>query len=274
MAAVWSTVSQALVASALPRLEAQRLLAHVTGWTRETLLAHPERALDAKAAAVFAALAARRQHGEPLAYLVGGKEFYGREFVVSPAVLVPRPETELLVDAALAFARARPTATLRVLDLGTGSGCLAVTLALEWPAATVTAVDASADALAVATENARRLHANVAFAHGDWYAPVAGPFDLIVANPPYVAATDPHLQALRFEPALALTDGADGLSCLRQIIAAAPAHLAPGGAVMVEHGFDQAGAVAALMQAAGLREVVLQHDLAGQPRLSWARRAE
>jgi release factor glutamine methyltransferase len=268
---VTATVRALLAASGLPAAEARALLAHALAEPRERLIADPDRPVDASRAAAFRAAARRRADGEPLAYLLGEKEFYGRPFAVSPDVLVPRPETELLVE--LALARLRTMAGPRVLDLGTGTGCIAVSLALEHPAARVTAIDVSAAALEVARRNAERLAAEVAFRHGDWYAALPGDaaFELIVANPPYVAPTDPHLAALRHEPALALTDGRDGLACLEAIVDGAPRFLAPGGWLLVEHGFDQADAVQALFRQAGLRPQT-QADLAGLPRVTSGQR--
>ena len=230
----------------------------------------------------FASLASRRAGGEPVAYLVGYREFFGREFAVSPGVLIPRPETELLVDIALkakvgacrpAKRNSRQTGseTARILDLGTGSGCIAITLALELPQAQVSAVDASAAALAVARGNAERLGAKVRLLQSHWFDQLAGErFDLIVANPPYIAAADPHLAAgdLRHEPSAALASGADGLRDIRRIIAAAPAHLAPGGQLWLEHGYDQADAVRSLLAAAGLTRIEQHRDLAGTVRVS------
>jgi len=260
-----STVGELLAESPLPRAEARLLLAVVLEVPVETLIARPERAVDDAAAARFATLAARRAQGEPVAYLLGRKEFFGRRFAVSPAVLVPRPETELLVELALERLRTRPQA--RVLDLGTGSGCLAVTLALECPQAAVVAVDRAADALAVARSNAQRLGARVEFASGDWYAAVGGRFDLIVANPPYVAAADPHLAELRHEPQHALVAGDDGLADLRRIVGGAPAHLTGGGWLAVEHGHDQGASVRELFARAGFTAVETHRDLAGIERV-------
>lgn len=260
-----SSVAELLAGCALPRAEARLLLAAALGAPVESLVARPERPVDGAAAARFALLAARRAGGEPVAYLLGDREFYGRRFAVSPAVLVPRPETELLVELALARLRARPAS--RVLDLGTGSGCIAVTLALEYPQAEVVAVDRSADALEVARSNAQRLGARVEFALGDWYAAVGGGFDLVVANPPYVAAADAHLADLRHEPRHALAAGDDGLADLRRIVAAAPAYLNGGGWLAVEHGHDQGAAVRALFAQAGFAGVETHRDLAGIERV-------
>lgn len=260
-----TAAARLLAESGLSRLEARSLLAAVLGVPIERLIGHPEQPVGAAAVQRFAALAARRLAGEPLAYLLGEKEFYGRRFAVSPAVLVPRPETELLVQLALDRLRSRPAA--RVLDLGTGSGCIAITLALESPPARVLAVDRSATALAVAAANARRLGAAVEFLRSDWFDAVTGRFDLIVSNPPYVAAADPHLPALRHEPRQALVAGADGLDDLRRIVAAAPAHLQAGGWLIVEHGHDQAADVRALYAQAGFVEIETACDLAGVPRV-------
>jgi release factor glutamine methyltransferase len=233
------------------------------------LAARPEQALTPQQELAFADLLRRRAAGEPVAYLTGHCEFYGRPFRVTPAVLIPRPETELLVDGSLDLLKGKSSP--RVLDLGTGSGVLALTLALERHDAAVTAVDVSPQALYVACANAAALGATARFLLGEWFQAIAGErFDLIVANPPYVAAGDAHLVQgdLRFEPPAALTDGsADGLASLRAIVAAAPAHLTPGGGLAVEHGYDQGPAVAALLRAAGFREVRSLADLAGLPRV-------
>jgi len=270
---VTATVAQLLAASRLPLPEARALLAHRLRVARERLIAHPDDEVGTGDAAGFAELARRRAEGEPLAYLLGEKEFYGRTFRVTPDVLVPRPETELLVE--LALQRMRTLHRPRVLDLGTGSGCIAVTLALECSSAEVTATDASTAALAVAHDNARRLDARVGFRTGDWYGALAphSVFDVIVANPPYVAAGDPHLDALRFEPAQALTDGRDGLSCLAAVAGGAAAHLAPDGWLLVEHGYDQAAAAVALFARAGMAAETAS-DAAGLPRVTLGRRRE
>lgn len=266
-----TTAAELLAASALPRAEARLLLAAATGSTVEGLVARPEQFVDAAAAGRFGVLADRRLRGEPIAYLLGAKEFYGRRFEVSAAVLVPRPETELLVE--LALARLRPLPAPRLLDLGTGSGCIAVTLALECPAARVHAIDRSAEATAVARRNASLLGARVEFAVGDWLAGVDGRFDLIVANPPYVAADDPHLAALAHEPRQALAAGADGLDDLRRIVAGAPEHLVAGGWLVVEHGCDQGAAVRDLFARAGFTAIETVRDLAGLERACAGRRA-
>lgn len=211
----------------------------------------------------------RRAAGEPIAYLTGNCEFYGLEFRVTPAVLIPRPETELLVD--LALERLPVEGRARVLDLGTGSGCIAVSLGRQRPRMEVWAADAAPAALEVARDNALRLGATVRFVRSDWLADLAGErFDLILSNPPYVAAGDPHLSRgdLRFEPASALVAGEDGLNDIRRIVAAAPAHLAPGGWLLFEHGYDQAQRCRALLTAAGFGQVTSWRDLAGIERVS------
>ncbi|MDK9702917.1 MAG: peptide chain release factor N(5)-glutamine methyltransferase [Sulfuritalea sp.] len=258
----------------LPAGEARLLLGHVLDRSAAWLVSHDDQVLDEDELLAFASLVARRADGEPVAYLLGRREFFGREFTVSSAVLIPRPETELLVDIALAGVDAGGTA--RILDLGTGSGCIAITLALEIPQAQVTAVDASAAALGVAQQNAERLGAEVRLLQSHWFDGLAGErFDLVVTNPPYIAAADPHLLAgdLRREPVAALASGADGLDAIRQIVAAAPAHLAPGGWLWLEHGYDQAEAVRALLAAAGLSAIDQHRDLAGIVRVSGGRRA-
>lgn len=257
-----------LTAPPLPANEARALLALVLRTSREYLIAHPELPVSPPAQQAYEALVARRQSGEPLAYLLGEKEFYGRPFSVTPDVLVPRPETETLVEVALACLRGRTAP--RILDLGTGSGCVAITLQLERPDASVTATDVSAAALAVARANAQSLKADVLFQQGDWFGALApgSTFDLIVSNPPYVAAADPHLAALRHEPGLALTDGGDGLQCLSILIAGARAHLRKGGWLVLEHGYDQAAAITPRMRAAGLQEVTVYRDAGGQTRVT------
>lgn len=265
-----------LAATRIDRLDARLLLEHIAGCTHATLIASPERALSADAATQLAALVERRAGGEPLAYLVGSTGFYGLVFQVSPAVLIPRPETELLVDLALQLAAALPpgTSAPRLLDLGTGSGAIAVSLAAHLPQAAVSAVERSPAALAVARGNATRNGVSVSFHQGDWFAPLAAErFDIVVANPPYVAAGDPHLQqnGLPFEPQEALSDGGDGLACLRAIVAAAPQHLLPGGHLLLEHGYDQAAAVRALLAAAGFVEILSHRDLARIERVSGGR---
>ncbi|OHC67686.1 MAG: protein-(glutamine-N5) methyltransferase, release factor-specific [Rhodocyclales bacterium RIFCSPLOWO2_02_FULL_63_24] len=282
-----STVAAALAAARtkLPASEARLLLGHVLGRPAAWLLTHDDEVLDEAALLAFASRVARRAGGEPVAYLLGYREFFGREFAVSRAVLIPRPETELLIEIALARvmrsgihadgAGNAATSAARILDLGTGSGCIAITLALEIPQAQVTAVDASAAALEVAQDNAERLGAKLRLLQSHWFDRLADErFDLIVTNPPYIADADPHLLAgdLRHEPATALSSGADGLDAIRQIVDGASAHLAPGGQLWLEHGYDQAVAVKELLAAAGLTGIEQYRDLAGIVRVSGGRR--
>jgi release factor glutamine methyltransferase len=258
--------------SPTPRLDARLLAARALGVSETWLIAHGREALDATDGARIDAFIARRAAGEPVAYILGEREFYGRAFAVTPATLIPRPETEHLVEAALE--RVTDRAAARVLDIGAGSGCIAITLKLERPAWSVTGVDISPAALCVARANATRLGAAVAFLESDLYAAVAGHrYDLIVSNPPYVAAGDAHLARgdLRFEPAAALASGADGLDSPRRIVAAAPEHLEAGGWLIVEHGWDQAEALAGLLAEAGFAERFMRRDLAGQARVSGGR---
>ena len=246
-------VGEALASSGLPAAEARLLLAHATGWPRTNLIANPERELPQFAARDFEAVAERRRAGEPVAYLLGEREFYGLALSVGPSVLIPRPETELLVD--LALERIVPGAATRVLDLGTGSGAVALAIKRERPHASVCAVEASAAALEVARANATRHGLAIEFIEGRWFEPLAARrFELIVGNPPYVAHGDPHLAEgdLRFEPREALVSGVDGLDAIREIARAAPAHLDPGGWIFLEHGIGQDAAVRALFAEAGL----------------------
>ncbi len=268
-----STIRGALEASGLVPLDAQILLAHAVGKDRAWLVAHAGDALACAEADRFFALAKRRRAGEPVAYLTGMREFWGLPLAISSAVLIPRPETEALVELALSLLPA--DREVRVLDLGTGSGAIALALAHERPRAHVLATDVSAAALAIAGENARRLKlGNVEFVQSDWYAglPAAeygSAFDLIASNPPYVAALDPHLAGgdVRFEPSQALTPGPGGLEAIRAIVAGAPDRLVAGGTLAVEHGYDQADAVRALFDAAGFTAIVAARDLAGMARV-------
>ena len=269
------TIREALEAAqqATDRIEARVLLREVLNQSDAWLLAHGDDPLTAAQAQQYVALVVRRVAGEPIAYITGRREFHGREFVVSPAVLIPRPETELLVELALQHLPAG--ASSRVLDLGAGSGCIGVTIAAERSKAQVTLVDASEAALEIARANAVQwAPGNTTLLHSDWYSAVAGEcYDLIVANPPYVAEGDAHLQQgdLRFEPRSALASGADGLSDLQRIIARAPQHLRAGGWLLLEHGFDQALACAWLLEAAGFQDVFNAPDLASVPRVSGGR---
>jgi release factor glutamine methyltransferase len=265
-----------IAACALPRLDARAIAEQASGRPRTWLIAHGDEAAGPAATRAFEALAARRRAGEPLAYVLGWREFHGRRFEVGPAVLVPRPETEGLVDAALERLAGVPAP--RLLDLGTGSGAIAATLALERPDAAVLATDASAEALAVARANAARLGATgVGFALGDWWAalpPGCAPFDAIVSNPPYIADADPHLldPALRHEPPGALASGPEGLDAIGTIVAGAPARLVAGGWLLLEHGRDQGAAVRDQLLRAGFEGVATLPDLQGLDRVSVGRR--
>ena len=255
----------------LERIDAQMLLLlalqrspHDRAW----LMAHDGDALDSDAAVRLDDLVRRRQRGEPMAYLRGDQEFFGLSLAVDPRVLVPRPDTEALVNWALELVDSSSN-TARVLDLGTGSGAIALAIAAQRPLASVSATDASEDALAVARSNAQRLGLPVQFHAGSWLGAVPGQrFDVIVTNPPYIADNDPHLAALTHEPLSALTAGADGLDDIRTIVAHAPQALLPGGWLLIEHGFDQAAAVRALLQAAGFDHVSSRTDLAAIERCS------
>jgi release factor glutamine methyltransferase len=272
-----STLRYALAqaaAAGLERLDAQLLMLRALGRPhsdRAWLVAHDTDQFPPAAMESFAALCRRRLEGEPVAYLVGEKEFFGLPLAVDARVLVPRPDTETLVQWALDVLQGRKTP--RVIDLGTGSGAIALALAQKRPDAQVEAVDASEAALEVARANAARLGLPVTFRRADWLDG-AGRYDLVVSNPPYVAAGDPHLAALRHEPQSALAAGPDGLDDLRRIAAAAPAHLLPGGWLLVEHGHDQAAAVRGLLAAAGLTGVASRPDLAGIPRCTGGQRLE
>ncbi|HFF3761636.1 peptide chain release factor N(5)-glutamine methyltransferase [Stenotrophomonas forensis] len=258
------------------RHEAELLLLHVLERPRSWLFAHATDPLPAAELATFETLLARRVSGEPVAYLTGRRGFWTLDLEVDPATLIPRPETELLVE--LALDRLPLDRALQLADLGTGSGAIALALASERPQAQVLATDASPGALAVATRNAARheLH-NVRFAAGgpEWYAPLQGArFDLIASNPPYIASDDPHLQQgdLRFEPATALASGVDGLDDIRRIVDGGQAHLVPGGWLLIEHGWDQGEAIRALFEAAGFAEVQTVQDLEQRDRITLGRR--
>jgi release factor glutamine methyltransferase len=273
-----ATIAHALAharALGVDRLDAQLLLAHQLGCSRAWLLAHDDAALTGTARDALHALLARRVAGEPLAYLVGEREFHGLSLRVTRDVLVPRPETETLVDWALELL-ARIEAP-RVADLGTGSGAIALAIKHACPRAQVHASDASAAALAVARDNGQRLGLAVAWHRGDWWQALGKTerFDLALANPPYVAAGDPHLAALRYEPREALVasggPAADGLADLRRIVSGASGHLNAGAWLLLEHGFEQAGAVRVRLQRAGFESVTTRLDLSGQPRVSGGR---
>ncbi len=260
--------------------EAELLLLHALrghdgsrDYARAWLYTHGDDPLDAAVLAAFEALARRREAGEPVAYLTGRRGFWTLDLATSPAALIPRPETELLIEAALA--RIPDDREVRVADLGTGSGAIALALAIERPRARVIAVDVSQDALALAAANARG-HAlgNVEFRRGSWFAPLSGErFDAVVSNPPYLAEDDPHLQQgdLRYEPRIALSSGSDGLDAIRAIAADAPAHLTAGGWLLLEHGYGQGAAVRALLQAAGFAQVATERDLEARERVTLGR---
>jgi release factor glutamine methyltransferase len=258
-------------AAGVARLDAQCLLAHQLGRPRTWLLAHDDEPLSPLVQRQADADLARHVAGVPLAYLVGEREFHGLVLQVNADVLVPRPETEGLVDWAWALAAQSPLP--RLADLGTGSGAIALACKHRMPGFDVWASDRSAAALAVARANAQRLQLPVTWVEGDWWHPLAGQrFGIVVSNPPYVAEGDTHLPALRHEPQMALTAGTDGLQALRQIVAGASVHLVAGGWLLLEHGFDQAAAVAALLEAAGFEQIETRSDLAGLGRLTGGRR--
>lgn len=261
-------------------VDAMSLMCHSLKRNRAFVLAHYDDPMDERDLMHFELMVSSRKLGTPVAYLTGKREFYGRDFTVTPDVLIPRPETEVLVDQALVkLSEASAPKPARILDLGTGSGAIAITLALQ-ARAPVTAADRSEAALSVARGNAARLGASVDFIQSDWYAALAGnKFDLIVANPPYVAASDPHLSQgdLRFEPQMALTDAShDGLRSIRAIIEGAPGHLNPGGWLLFEHGYDQAEACRELLLKHGFEGLVSVPDLAGIARVAggiWQRKS-
>lgn len=258
----------------LPRGETRMLLARTLGREHAWLVAHDDHELSADELTQVNMLATRRIAGEPMAYLLGEREFYGRTFRCTPAALIPRPETELLVDQVLMHITRG--ASLRVLDVGTGTGCIAITVALERPDASVTAVDVSPDALALARANAQRLSARLNFVQSNWFDALDADaqFELIVSNPPYIAPGDAHLSQgdLRFEPAVALADAVDGLESYRRLAQGAAQHLRPGGMLIVEHGFDQGETVPALFRAAGFDDVTTYRDLANHPRVTSCRK--
>jgi len=271
-----SHLPEALLRAAIERIEradAEALLLHALGRDRAWLFAHGRDAVPAPVAEGFDALVARRVAGEPVAYLTGRRGFWTLDLAVTPATLIPRPETELLVELALARLDARPGR--RALDLGTGSGAIALAIASERPQLEVVATDASAAALEVARGNAA-THGlgNVAFRLGPWWTPLAGEqFDLVASNPPYISANDPHLAQgdLRFEPASALASGADGLDDIGLIVDGAPAHLRANGWLLLEHGWDQGAAVAALLKARGFDDVATEQDLEHRDRVTLGR---
>jgi len=255
-------------------IDARILLGHALQVSKEYLATHPDQALSPEFDSCFSSLVENRQQGRPVAYLIGKREFYGLEFEVTPDVLIPRPETELLVDLALERLPAAHPAT--VLDLGTGSGAIAIAIAFHRPSVELIAVDASSTALAVARANAARLldssrQSRLKFIESDWYASLSDErFDLILSNPPYIAGNDPHLGQgdLRFEPTTALTPGGDGLDAIRQIIDGSMDRLARGGWLLFEHGYDQDKACVDLLDKAGFKDVRTFIDLATLPRVT------
>ena len=255
------------------RVDAEVLLAYALGKSRSWLIAHADDLLSPDYAAAYALLIEQREAGEPIAYITGRRGFWSLDLEVTPATLIPRPETELLVE--LALARLPIDQPRRVLDLGTGSGAIALAIARERPMARVVATDASSDALAVAQHNARNHHlGNVSFVHGDWFAPLdEHRFDLIVSNPPYIEADDPHLQQgdLRFEPMSALVSGGDGLDDIRRIVRDAGLHLVTGGWLLFEHGWNQGDAARTLLRDAGFVELSTARDLEQRDRVSIGR---
>ena len=257
--------------AALPRVEAEMLTAHALGQRSSALYAFPERAVSAALARRHANCIERRRRGEPVAYIIGERGFWNLTVAVNRRALIPRPETECLVEAALA--RISPHA--RVLDLGTGSGAVALAVAAGCPTANVHGIDCDPDCVDLARRNAERLGINAAFFESDWFSAVHGAYDAILANPPYIAEDDPHLRRgdLRFEPREALVGGPDGLSHLRRILRQAPDHLAPGGTLLVEHGYDQAEPVTALFRDAGFEGIDTLSDLASLPRVTLGQRA-
>lgn len=265
-----ASLLEAARSAGVDRRDAQVLLGHVLARPRAWLIAHDDEPVGLVAAAEMARLLQQRARGMPVAYLVGEREFHGLMLKVRPDVLVPRPETEGLVDWVLELFNAAAVAT--VADLGTGSGAIALALRHRRPRMQVTAVDVDPAALAVARDNAARLQLPIECLQGRWFAPLAGRrFDCVVSNPPYVDADDPHLQALGCEPLLALTPGLDGLAALREIIQAAPEHLEPGGWLLLEHGRDQGLAVREMLATRGFSDVGTRTDLAGLARCSGGR---
>jgi len=257
------TVSQAIAAAGIDAREARLLLAEVCGFSQASLAASPEQEIPFEVENAFFELAKKRQDGMPVAYLLGRKEFYGLDLSVNPSVLIPRPETELLVDLAL---ERKPAS---VLDLGTGSGALALALKFNLPGTRVVAVDSDLSALVTAKRNAAKLNLDIDFRHGRWFDAVAGErFDLVVSNPPYLARLDPHLPALRFEPVGALVAGPEGLEAFREITSAAGSFLRPGAWLLLEHGMGQERAVQGLVEGAGLESVTTWPDLAGIARVT------
>ncbi len=269
-----SSVAVMMQTEGVSRIDARVLMKTALKVNDAHIAAHPERGLSHDERDRFLEWVQRRRAGEPIAYITGRREFYGLAFEVTPAVLIPRPETELLVD--LALERIAPDQPCTVLDLGTGSGCVAVAIAKQRPCSRITATDVSPDAMNVARENARRHSAeNIEFVSADWLGALRkASFDIIVTNPPYVALGDPHLSQgdLRFEPRVALAGGKDGLDCIRKIAADAHDRLRPGGWLLIEHGCDQGAPCLGLLRGLGYAEVRDFSDLSGLPRVAAARR--
>ncbi len=267
------SIAALIDAGGLPRLEARLLLEHTAGLSAAAIVAYPERELPTEQAQRYLDLCARRRAGEPIAYIVGAREFYGLMLAVTPDVLIPRPETELLVELALTIIRA---GARRVLDLGTGSGAIAIAIARHAPEASVEASDVSSAALQLAQRNAACHGVAIRLRQSDWFNAFAAHerFDLILGNPPYIARDDPHLREgdVRFEPRSALVSGIDGLDAIRAIAAGAPRHLNEHGTLLLEHGYDQAMRVREILAAAGLRDAQSWRDLAAIERVSGARR--
>lgn len=262
-------VAAALTAGGIEPREARLLLAEAAGFSEASVLAHGERELPAAVEARYFEMTARRQRGEPVAYILGRREFYGLSLAVGPPVLIPRPETELLVE--LALERLAKESDASVVDLGTGCGAIALALKRQRPRVRVVAIEQSAAALEYARRNAVRLGLEIDWRHGRWFEPAQGErFDLIVSNPPYVAAGDPHLEQgdVRFEPRSALVAGVDGLDAIRTIVRQAPAFLGPGGWLLLEHGMAQDAAVRALLVDAGFGDISSWPDLAGIARVT------
>jgi release factor glutamine methyltransferase len=261
------TVAEAIAASGIDRREARLLLAEVCGFSEASIAASPEQEIPFEVENAFFDLLDRRKAGVPVAYLLGRKEFYGLELSVNPSVLIPRPETELLVELAV------QKQASSILDLGTGSGAVALAIKHECRNCRVVAVEADLSALNLAKRNADRHNLEIDLRHGRWFGPVSGErFALIVSNPPYVAEGDPHLADLRFEPRSALLAGPDGLAAIREIAAGAAAHLEPEGWLLLEHGLGQDGAVRDLLAEQGFASITTWRDLAGIPRVSGGKR--
>ena len=269
-----TSVRELQATSPTPRLDAEVLLMHVCGLNRSGLITQGHNAFTHDQQHRLENLLARRRQGEPIAYITGTREFWSLEFNVSPATLIPRPETELLVEKALAHIP--ENAAWTIADLGTGSGAIALTLAKELPRCRIIATDSSPAALDVAKSNAEKFGlTNVEWREGNWFTPLAGEtLDMIVSNPPYIRADDPHLEQgdVRFEPAAALVSGADGLDAIRHIALHAREYLKPGGWLLFEHGWDQAEAIGALLRRHGYRDMVCHRDLAGHARVTACRR--